>query len=373
MCGQVAVGSTGTGMLGFVEWPALTAGRTGTNPSANPSASPAPRPRASYRVRLFDALRDALYSTRPDSNVPPPVPSLDLLRIISQYLEVRERLAVWQKTALHQIELESSSSSDPGRVSECRLISDRPTDMNGGLYSTAVPLSLNMKRIASEKRTGSGSGGDADGDGDRLRRYAISIKAHDRYIRILKSCLDEDETDGTNQSGDAEDPPSLGVDPNAVPPPPPGILCELLIPTSDLGFIGSAEFIGIDPIHLPILSSPHTLKTNRLEVVMGSVFFLSAHSTPNYPSSDLWYSRVHRLDMFGAIHRPNLLTGTVKTALETVKRTELSPLPIKRIQPGLAYDPLTQYVYMTCGTDETGRDNHTPAAAMDNARYSITQ
>ncbi len=327
-------------------------------------------PLAPYRVRLFDAIRDALYSA-------PLIPSLDLLRIISQYLEVRDRLVVWQKEALHQIELEVNCFGDAGRVTECRLISLRPADYDRFDHTATVPLVLSMKRITTQSYgTGSGdcSGSGSGGDGpDHTGRFVVSVKSQFSRIRILKSSLPADDNGDTTTTTGINTPGSDGSGEGGGDGGG-GILCELMIPGADLSLFTIAEYVGIQPIHLsvnslpPILSSP--IRAGSAEALIGSIFLVSSHTLPAKP--DTWYTRAHRLDIFGAVYRPDF-TASDNPAPDTVVRTELADPPTNRTQPGLAYNSVAHSVYMTCGTDESGADIKTPTAAMHNARYSIAQ
>ncbi len=79
---------------------------------------------ASFRVQLFTAIRDVLYTTNPSNgSAAPLIPSLDLIKIISRLAEPHEQLAVWQRSSLHALDVVASSETDARvRVGTVQLI-----------------------------------------------------------------------------------------------------------------------------------------------------------------------------------------------------------------------------------------------------------
>ncbi len=59
---------------------------------------------AAYRTQLFNIIRDVLYTTTFGSTVP--IPSLDLIKIISRVAAPHEQLVVWERSTLHALDMD---------------------------------------------------------------------------------------------------------------------------------------------------------------------------------------------------------------------------------------------------------------------------
>ncbi len=152
---------------------------------------------ASYRVRLFNSIRDALYTT--DSNASAAlIPSLDLIKIISRLAGPYEQLVIWQPSTLHALDICESPPRNGGGgafVSDYRLLARRAADilvprLNRDIL---VPFVLSLAPIPQTGGSGTGSSagtGSSDGcdtDTGSSERVVVSMVYMDKQFRILQS------------------------------------------------------------------------------------------------------------------------------------------------------------------------------------------
>ncbi len=141
----------------------------------------------SYRVRLFNAIRDVLYSQ------PSCIPSLDLIKIISRLAEPPERLVLWRRPLLHALDLVPSSDDDSTgsslRFCNYHLLADI-----GSKEYDIPPVAVEFRVSGNSTTSAGGAGGHGD---DTVRRYVVTIQPGQGDLHILQSSVDEHDTTGT--------------------------------------------------------------------------------------------------------------------------------------------------------------------------------
>ncbi len=126
---------------------------------------------ATFRVRLFNSIRDALYTTTDSSSAIAIIPSLDLIKIIARLAEPAEQLVVWRNDTLHSLDADFNAS----------VIVDAPDSKDSTGQYDIPPIVVDFRALSAAVRVG------VAGE----RRYIVSFRMEHKEIRILHSALDD--------------------------------------------------------------------------------------------------------------------------------------------------------------------------------------
>ncbi len=305
---------------------------------------------ASYRERLWTAVCQVLYT--PNSSVASGaviIPSLDLVKIICRLAAPSEMLAVWQRSSLHALDIVPSKEFDAGvRVDNCQLIAKFSTNWQSKYQIDLPPVALDFSGASA-------AGGGGGGVGVSTRRYVVSIRPGQRELVLMPSTFE----DAATTSASVVDGKQLSTDSE-----PTGVVCRFKLDPED-----ARRFNGLGDA--PVIALPPPRSSVEANQSVGSLFVVQG---ANNQKSGLYESYPVRFDLFVPVPAANVTRdiGTGSGGLGKITRTPLQPPPFGRTQPTLAFDPVTQMVYMCGGTNDSGNETP-PDQKVESARYSVIE